>query len=107
MAEASIPPETMKHSPYFRNSFRLSRKISQVTLFRLTFPPKMSFGPPKFLMTYCFSHRLKTSQFSQKIAFSPFFFFSKHVHFLQKRHPLFHVLKFSSPLKCKQDFFPP
>src|SRR6218665_639263 len=37
------PPETMKHSPYFRECFRLSRKIrkiSQVTLFHVTFPKK-------------------------------------------------------------------
>src|SRR6218665_157006 len=32
---------------------------------------------------------------------------SKHVHFPQKRHPIFHVLNFSLPLKCNTNFLPP
>ena len=63
LAGASIPPETMKHSPLFQKLFRLPRKISQVTLLCVTFPPpKHSFHPPKFMMTF-FSHRLKTQNF--------------------------------------------
>ena len=48
--------------PYFRKFVRLSRKILQVPLFRVTFPPKRVFHLQKFLMTF-FSQQLKTSQF--------------------------------------------
>src|SRR6218665_4056487 len=71
--------------PPISEIFRQSRKISQVTLFRVTFSPKMSFHPQKFLMKL-FSHRLKVSHFDIKVKtfhFSPFFF-PKHVNFFLK-----------------------
>src|SRR6218665_802179 len=59
---APIPPKTMKHLPYLRKCVRLSRKISQVTLFHVTFPQKYVFSSAKISDDLFFSHRLQISK---------------------------------------------
>src|SRR6218665_2260048 len=71
------PPEAMMHfpppfqiSPLFSKNFYILWKISQM----LPFPEKISdFHPPKFLMTFFFSHRPQILSFSTYFAcFSTF-----------------------------------
>jgi len=97
---ASIPLETMKHSPYFIKCLDCQEKLrkwhfSTWHFSMWYFPKNMSFDPPKFLT--CFSHRFEISKFDIECYVFPPFFFLKYVHFPLKRHPIFNVLKLFAP----------